>query len=170
MKRFFSLILLPILLLAGCSSAPESQLTAQERTELYRSAIRNARDQDANDAFPIITSAEDDTASFLLELMGLSAEDMSAFAISASAMNVKAYGIAAVYPAEGKDEAVKDALEGFVDRQKQNFEQYLADQYDIANNARLETLEDGTILLVMCEGQDAVFTAIRSAIEEGAKG
>lgn len=170
MKRFFSLILLPILLLTGCSSAPESQLTAQERTELYRSAIQNARDQDANDAFPIITSAEDDTASFLLELMGLSAEDMSAFAISASAMNVKAYGIAAVYPAEGKDEAVKEALRGFVDRQKQNFEQYLADQYDIANNARLETLEDGTILLVMCEGQDAVFTAIRSAIEEGAKG
>lgn len=170
MKRFFSLILLPILLLAGCSSSPESQLTAQERTELYRSAIQNARDQDANDAFPIITSAEDDTASFLLELMGLSAEDMSAFAISASAMNVKAYGIAAVYPAEGKDEAVKEALEGFVDRQKQSFEQYLADQYDIANNARLETLEDGTILLVMCEGQDEVFTAIRSAIEEGAKG
>lgn len=170
MKRFFSLILLPILLLTGCSSAPESQLTAQERTELYRSAIQSARDQDANDAFPIITSAEDDTASFLLELMGLSAEDMSAFAISASAMNVKAYGIAAVYPAEGKDEAVKEALEGFVDRQKQSFEQYLADQYDIANNARLETLEDGTILLVMCEGQDEVFTAIRSAIEEGAKG
>ena len=170
MKRFFSLILLPILLLTGCSSAPESQLTAQERTELYRSAIQNARDQDANDAFPIITSAEDDTAPLLLDLMGLSAEDMSAFAISASAMNVKAYGIAAVYPAEGKDEAVKEALEGFVDRQKQNFEQYLADQYDIANNARLETLEDGTILLVMCEGQDEVFTAIRSAIEEGAKG
>lgn len=170
MKRFFSLILLPILLLTGCSSAPESQLTAQERTELYRSAIQNARDQDANDAFPIITSAEDDTPPLLLDLMGLSAEDMSAFAISASAMNVKAYGIAAVYPAEGKDEAVKEALRGFVDRQKQNFEQYLADQYDIANNARLETLEDGTILLVMCEGQDEVFTAIRSAIEEGAKG
>ena len=170
MKRFFSLMLLPILLLAGCSSAPESQLTAQERTELYRSAIQDARDQDANDAFPIITSAEDDTASFLLDLMGLSAEDMSAFAISASAMNVKAYGIAAVYPAEGRDEEVKDALEGFVDRQKQSFEQYLADQYDIANNARLETLEDGTILLVMCEGQDQVFTAIRSAIEAGARG
>lgn len=170
MKRFFSLMLLPILLLAGCSSAPESQLTAQERTELYRSAIQDARDQDANDAFPIITSADDDTASFLLDLMGLSAEDMSAFAISASAMNVKAYGIAAVYPAEGRDEEVKDALEGFVDRQKQSFEQYLADQYDIANNARLETLEDGTILLVMCEGQDQVFTAIRSAIEAGAKG
>lgn len=170
MKRFFSLIFLPILLLAGCSAQPQSQLTAQERTGLYRSAIQGARDQDSNDAFPIITSAEDDIAPLLLDLIGLSAEDMSAFAISASAMNIKAYGIAAVYPAEGRDEEVKDALEGFVDRQRQSFEQYLADQYDIASNARLETLEDGTILLVMCEGQDQVFTAIRSAIDAGAKG
>ena len=146
MKRFLSLILLPILLLTGCSSAPESQLTAQERTELYRAAIQDARSQEDNDAFPIVTSAEDDTASFLLELMGLSAEDMSAFAVSASAMNVKAYGIAAVYPAAGKDEMVKELM------------------------SSAETLEDGTILLVMCDGQDEVFTAIRSAVEQGAKG
>ena len=56
------------------------------------------------------------------------------------------------------------ALEGFIDRQKQSFEQYLADQYDIASNARLETLEDGTVLLVMCQDQDAVFDAIRDTI------
>ena len=170
MKRFFSLILLPILLLTGCSAKPESQLTAQERTELYRSAIQDARSQDENDAYPIITSDTDDMAPLLLELMGLSAGDMSAYAISASAMNVRAYGVAAVYPAEGKDETVKEALRDFVDRQKQSFEQYLADQYDIASNARLETLEDGTVLLVMCDGQDQVLTAIRSAVEAGAKG
>ena len=170
MKRFFSLTRLPILLITGCSPQPESQLTAQKRTELYQSAIQNARDQEENDAFPIVTSDADDMAPLLLELMGLSAGDMSAFAISASAMNVRAYGVAAVYPAEGKDGAVKEALLGFVERQKQNFEQYLADQYDIANNARLETLEDGTILLVMCDGQDEVFTAIRSVIEAGQKG
>ena len=104
------------------------------------------------------------------DLLGLEADDCQACALSVSLMNVKAYGIAAVYPAEGKDEMVKEALRGFVDRQKQDFEQYLADQYDIAANARLETLEDGTILLVMCDGQDEVFTAIRSAVEQGAKG
>ena len=52
----------------------------------------------------------------------------------------------------------------FRSRQKQSFEQYLADQYDIASNARLETLEDGTVLLVMCQDQDAVFDAIRDTI------
>ena len=166
MKRFFSLILLPILLLTGCSAKPESQLTAQERTELYRSAIQDARSQDENDAYPIITSDTDDMAPLLLELMGLSAGDMSAFAIAASAINVKAYGIAAVYPYPGKEDTVYSALEDFIARQEQSFQQYLADQYDIASHARLDTLADGTVLLVMCEDQDEVFNSIRDAIEE----
>ena len=72
--------------------------------------------------------------------------------------------------ADGKMADAKAALEAQRALTQQNFEQYLADQYDIANNARLETLEDGTILLVMCDGQDQVFTAIRSAVEAGAKG
>ena len=41
----------------------------------------------------------------------------------------------------------------------------LADQYEVAENARLETLEDGTILLVMCEDQDTVFDAIADAVQ-----
>ena len=45
-------------------------------------------------------------------------------------------------------------------------EQYLAAQYEVAKNARLETLEDGTLLLVMSEGQDALFDAIRDSIEK----
>ena len=167
MKRFLSLTLLPILLLSGCSARPEAQLTAQERTELYRSAIQDARNQEENDAFPIITSADDDTAPLLLELMGLSAGDMSAFAISASAINVKAYGIAAVYPADGREAQVEEGLAAFIDQQRQNFQQYLPDQYEIAQAARLETLSDGTILMVMCEDQDGVFDRISAAIIEG---
>ena len=34
----------------------------------------------------------------------------------------------------------------------------------MASSARLETLEDGTVLLVMCQDQDAVFDKIRDAI------
>ena len=79
-------------------------------------------------------------------------------------MNVKAYGIAAVMPADGREEAVKEALQGFIDRQKSSFETYLADQYAVAESARLETLSDGTVLMVMCEDQDTVFDAISAAI------
>ena len=111
---------------------------------------------------------KDDMADVIFELLGVTAADMSAFALSVSPMNIKAYGIAAIYPAAGKSDAVLEGLNAFIDRQKQSFEQYLADQYEIAGNARLETLEDGTILLVMCEDQDAVFDAIRDTIEGAA--
>ena len=62
---------------------------------------------------PVITQAnsEDDMNAMILESMGLKAEDMTAFAASGSMMSVKAYGIAAVMPAEGKEEAVKAGLQ-----------------------------------------------------------
>ena len=37
--------------------------------------------------------------------------------------------------------------------------------YAVADSARLETLKDGTVLMVMCEGSDGVFDQIRAAIE-----
>ena len=101
----------------------------------------------------------------VLENMGLNTEDMAAFGISASLMNIKAYAIAAIMPAEGKEAAVMEALQGYIDRTKSSFEMYLADQYEVAENARLETLEDGTILLVMCQDQDTVFDAIADATQ-----
>ena len=156
LQRTLPLLLL-LALLAGCgTSSQPSALTAEERTQLYQTAIESARDAEMNEAIGILTDTGDDMA------------DVSAFALSVSPMNIKAYGIAAIYPAAGKSDAVLEGLNAFIDRQKQSFEQYLADQYEIASNARLETLEDGTILLVMCEDQDAVFDAIRDTIEGAA--
>ena len=158
-------LLLALALLAGCSGGARPALTAGERTQLYREAIEDARDADTNQALPVISDPEAEQAALYFDLMGLSPEDAEAFALSASLMNVRAYGIAAVYPAQGRADAVREGLEGFIDRQKQSFEQYLADQYEAASAARLETLADGTVLLVMCQDQDGVFDAIRDAIE-----
>ena len=99
-------------------------------------------------------------------MLGITDDNTTAYAVAVSPMNIKAYGIAAILPAEGKSDEVLEGVQGFVDQQKQNFEQYLADQYDIANAAKVETLEDGTLLLVMSEGQDALFDAIRDSIEK----
>ena len=143
-------------------------MSNEARTQLYQSAIEEARDQELNESMSVLTSSEDETAELLFSMLGVSGEDMQAFARSVSPMNVKAYGIAAIYPTAGKEQAVLDGLNGFIDQQKQNFELYLADQYDIANQARLETLNDGTILMVMCPDQDTVFDAIRAKIETGA--
>lgn len=145
--------------------AQNQEMTADQRTKLYQTAIENARDQEENDALPIITSVDDDLGQTTFDLLGLKKEDVEACALSASLMNVKAYSIAAVYPVAGREEAVRNGLNDFIANQKGSFHQYLQDQYEIASRAKLGTLKDGTILLVMCEDQDQVYESIQTAIE-----
>ena len=171
MKRILTLTLAAALLLsalAGCSGggSQESQAvkTPEEYTAAYQAAIEGARDDEMNEAVPVITDTDDQMADLVLPMVGITSDNAAAFAVAVSPMNIRAYGIVAVLPAEGKSEEVQEGLQGFIDQQKQSFEQYLADQYDIANAARLETLDDGTILLVMCEDQDTVFDAIQDAL------
>lgn len=171
MKRMLSLSLSALLLLSalvGCGGNKDNSGTAgktpEEYTETYKTAIESARDDELNEAIPVITSTEDDMASLVLPLIGVTAENATAFAVAVSPMNIKAYGVAAILPAEGKSEEVLEGVNAFVDQQKQNFQQYLIDQYDIANAAKVETLDDGTILLVMCENQDTVLDAIKTAL------
>ena len=170
MKKILTLALalaLTVTALAGCSGKSGSDKTAEELTELYSSAITD-NGGEMVEYNPVITEKkEDDGSAMLLEMLGLDTDDMTAFGISASMMNVQAYGIAAVMPAEGKADAVKEGLQGYIDNQKAGFEMYLADQYEVAKNARLETLEDGTILMVMCQDQDTVFDAISASIQAG---
>ncbi len=172
MKKILTLALalaLTVTALAGCSgkSGSASDKTAEELTELYSSAITD-NGGEMVEYNPVFTEVkEDDMSAIILENLGLLVEDMKAFAVSSSVMNVQAYGIAAVMPADGKAETVTSALQSYIDAQKASFEQYLADQYEVASNAKLETLEDGTILMVMCEDQDTVFDAISSAILAG---
>ena len=171
MKRILTLTLAAALLLsalAGCSGggSQESQAvkTPEEYTAAYQAAIEGARDDEMNEAVPVITSTDDQMADLVLPMVGITSDNAAAFAVAVSPMNIRAYGIVAVLPAEGKSEEVQEGLQGFIDQQKQSFEQYLADQYDIANAARLETLDDGTILLVMCEDQDTVLDAIKTSL------
>lgn len=172
MKKALSLALalaLAVTALAGCSgkSGGAAAKTPEELTKLYADAI-TANGGEGVEYNPVISEAkEGDDSALLLEFMGLKPEDMTAFGISMSLMNVNAYAIAAIMPAEGKADTVKQALQTYQENQMANFEMYLADQYDIAKNAKLETLEDGTVLLVMCEGQDAVYDAIAKAIQVG---
>ena len=170
MKKILALTLaltMAVALLAGCGSKQQSgsNKSPEELGQLYSDAITN-NGGEMVEYNPVITQNEEQ-AEVILQALGLTAEDADAFGISMSMMNVKAYGIAAVMPAQDKADAVKEGLQAYIDRQQQNFELYLQDQYEVAKNAKLETLEDGTILMVMCEGQDEVFQAISDAIEQG---
>ena len=164
--KYLTVCVVFLTLLSSCSTpSPKPTLSYEERVDLYETAIESACDQAANESFPLIDDADDDTAQAVFDSLNLSAEDMSAYAISAPLINDKAYAVAAIYPAAGKDDAVLESLRRYVSSQQHSFKNDLPDQYKIAVDTRLETLGDGTVLLVMCNDQDAIFNAIRNTIE-----
>ncbi|MEG0943960.1 MAG: DUF4358 domain-containing protein [Angelakisella sp.] len=172
------------------STPPASDVTNEDLGKKYEDAIIAARDEETNKYNDIFSSSNKDKAvenyiamakengtvlppadaeaqyaqnlEMLSGIMGINLEDAEAYAISTSMMNVKAYSIAIVKPKEGKTEAITTGLQGFVDAQKKSFESYLADQGEIAKASILKTLDDGTVILVMCEDQDKVYDAIVS--------
>lgn len=169
MKKILSLGLamaLTVAMLAGCTNKAGnggSTKTPEQLNELYTTAITENGGEMAQYNAPFNGTTEE--GPMMLELMGLTAEDVTAYAISTSMMMVHAYGIAAIMPAEGKEEVVNNGLKAFIEQKQQAFEMYLPDQYENAKNAKLETLADGTVLMVMTAEQDTVFEAIKAAIE-----
>ena len=70
LQRTLPLLLL-LALLAGCgTSSQPSALTAEERTQLYQTAIESARDAEMNEAIGILTDAGDDMADVILSCWG----------------------------------------------------------------------------------------------------
>lgn len=169
MKRTLPLFVALCLTLSACGGKEEqnaSDKTPQELTAAYTQAITAAQDAEEQEAFPLLDPADSDTTELILPSMGIDpAEDVTAYAVAASMRGIQAYNIAAFMPAPDKSDTVVEALEGYIDTQKQTFHRYLEDQYDIAASAKLETLSDGTVLLVMCPDQDAALATIKSALE-----
>lgn len=156
--------------LGGCTSAvkpeeSETIKTPEELTTAYKAAIEGVRPQEENDAYSILTTADDSMSEMIFHLLGVTADDMTAYAISVSAMRTQAYGVAVIMPAADKSDKVQEGLKAFIELQKSNFNMYLMDQYDIASAAKVETLDDGTILLVMCEGQDAILASMKETLK-----
>ena len=141
-------------------TAPETEAPA---TSALADAITSSRTDEENEAYPVFSdkAAIEDA---YYQVVGFTAADVDEIAMSVSLINVKAYGIVIAKPAEGCTDTVKAGLQAFIDTQCNNFETYLADQYEIAKNAKLETLDDGTIVLVMCANADAVYDAIVAAL------
>lgn len=169
MKKILSLglaLTMALSLLAGCTANKGgSDKTPEQLNELYAAAITENGGEMAQYNAPVTGASTPEEAGMMLELLFLTPEDVTAFAFSTSMMMVHAYGIAAVMPAEGKADAVKEGLTAFIEGKQQAFSNYLPDQYENAKNAKLETLADGTILMVMTADQDTVFEAVKGAIE-----
>lgn len=111
-----------------------------------------------------LTARHNEDRDMWLQLLGLTSADVENYAISVSPMNIKAYGVAVIKPVAGKEETVKAGLENFVATQQKNFENYLPDQYEIAKAGKVEQLEDGTLIMVVGENQDALYESISKGL------
>lgn len=106
----------------------------------------------------------DEIENMLWPLLGLEDDMVEDFAASVSGMMVQSYAIAIVKPAPGKTDAVVDALKAYVLSEQQSMEHYLEDQYEIAKNAKVETLPSGEVVLVCCENSDTVLANLKKAL------
>ena len=164
--------------LAACGSSPASSGEPKDYAAIL-TAARPAEDNEnlvifqlkdgaytATGGYADELSAEDiaSQGAMCLQVLGLAEEDVEEAVFSVSMMNVQSYGLAIVKPAEGKEAAVTEGLQTFIDGQKAAQENYLADQYAIAKAARLDSVKSGEVVLVMCEDQDTVFSSIKNAL------
>ena len=150
-------------------SAPSEQpaeTPAQGGSDLSTSfvnAITSARSEQENTDRPIIAKGGD-VNDLYWDTLGFAAADVSDYAFSLSLMNTQAYCVGVFKPVDGKADAVYNGLKAYIDRTIQSFTNYLPDQLVYAENARLEKLADGTVVIVMCENQDTVYDTIVAAL------
>ena len=166
MRKLFALALIPMLILAsGCNNNKEQEkITPQEMTTLYKNAIEGSRSAEENEYLPVVTSSEDEMADFTFQALSIKPEDTQAYAISLTMMNISVYGVAVITPAEGKEQAILESVEAYVKNQEDIFKEYLPQGYEIAKNAIIKTREDGTVVLVMCDKQDEVYSKLEAAL------
>lgn len=129
----------------------------------FVNAITSARSEQENTDRPIIAKGGD-VNDLYWDTLGFAASDVSDYAFSLSLMNTQAYCVGVFKPVDGKADAVYNGLKAYIDRTIQSFTNYLPDQLVYAENARLEKLADGTVVIVMCENQDTVYDTIVAAL------
>lgn len=173
-----------LLTLVGCgtSGKPASSEAAQPKD--YTQILHDARPEEFNEYHMIFSKTEDggfaaqygysdqyessqledEVQNMLLPMLNLQDDQYTDFAASLSAMMVQSYGMAIVKPAEGKTQEVVTALEDYVQNERQSMEHYLEDQYQIALNAKVETMPTGEVVMVCCEDSDTVLANIKAAL------
>jgi hypothetical protein len=162
MKRSISAILAAVLLLCSltaCSSDTGAKLTSEELA-----AIINENGSEMTEYNPAAAlDSDDENLATFMQWQEWDKANFEVGAFSFSLMNVQAYTIAIVKPAEGQKDTV---LKYFADYQQQtenNFDKYLVDQYDIAKSAVTEEV-NGYVVFVMAENAGSIAESIKAKL------
>lgn len=183
MKRIIAALLagLCLFVLVGCSAGSKADSATPKD---YSQIIHDARTDEDNEYDMIFTkgkdgkftaidgySAEyeadqlnDELKDIVFPLLGLEDGSYESFSASVSSMMVRSYAIAIVKPAKGKTDAVKAALEAYVQSEQQSMEHYLEDQYQVAKAATVTVAPTGEVILVCAEDHDTILSNIEKAL------
>ena len=190
LKRIFAALLAGAALLAlvGCGTSGSTGKPASSAASTpkdYTQILHDARPDEDNEYYMIFSPGkegkftaqygysesyedadqlDEEIRNMLLPLLNLEEGDYTDFAASVSGMMVQSYALAIVKPAEGKQQAVSEALDAYVQSQMQSMEHYLEDQYQIAASSHISTAPTGEVILVCCENPEAVMNAIKTAL------
>ena len=183
MKRIIASLLAGLCLLAlvGCSAGSKADSATPKD---YSQIIHDARTDEDNEYDMIFTKGEDgkftaidgysaeyeadqlndELKDIVFPLLGLEDGSYESFAAAVSSMMVRSYAVAIVKPAEGKTDAVKAALEAYVQSEQQSMEHYLEDQYLVAKAATVTVAPTGEVVLVCAEDHDTILSNIEKAL------
>ena len=162
MKRLIAALLagLTLFALVGCSAGSKADSAAPKD---YSQILHDARTDEENEYDMIFTKGEDGK---FTAIDGYSAEyeagqlDDEVRSILLPLLNLEDD----MYPAEGKTDAVKSALEAYVTSEQQSMEHYLEDQYQIAKAATVTVAPTGEVILVCAENHDTLLANIEKAL------
>ena len=161
MKKILSIITVAVLafgVFTACSSKGNSQtaLTSEQLAEVVNNSGSEMTEYNPAVAF-------DGNLDAFMERQEWDKANFERGAVSFSIMNVQAYTIAVVKPAEGQIETVKQYFADYKARTEKDFERYLEDQYEIAKSAVIDE-KDGYVIFVMDEDADSIAETIKSKI------
>lgn len=183
-KKFSSLLLAAMLVFAftACNAAPSSSEPAPApEPKDYTNILLSAREKEINDALAIIGKQDGDVTfthnpyeanaeqiktnvDMTLDVLGLAPEQLDDLGLSVSLMSPSVYCVAIIKPTDGNETAVLEALDQYWKLQQQTYETYLPNLYEIAKDAKLEVLQSGEILFVMCENADAMTATLKEEL------
>lgn len=95
------------------------------------------------------------------DVLNIASEDIEEFLMKMPMMMVQTNTYIVVKPAEGKEETVKAALDAYMVALEKQFEMYLADQYELVKNRKVEKVGDYLVYIVS-NNNDLVFNTINN--------
>lgn len=131
----------------------------------FTEVLQQSRSAEEAEYIPAFGSMTNPTWMAVEGLFGFDNSQVSGFSMAVSQMMVQAYCVAIVQPVEGQEDAVLAGFDSFKSAKMNDFNNYLMDQYEIAENPVVLTMEDGTLVFVMSEHAEEIAANIQENLE-----